>query len=366
MSETVAVRAALVGAGLVGQVAHLTTLTDPESTICLAAVVDASASRARVIGDAHGVPSAARLRDLDLSAIDAVVIATPDPTHASLISEALEAGLHVFCEKPLGISSDEASELARLAKASGRVCQVGYMKRFDPAVHVLLANLADHGETITGLAVEVRDPDAAPFVRDYPFIPAGDDIDPAPMEVGAQRFRDEVDTIIGRPASDEEVTAFGSFISALIHDLNVARMIVAEDVAVVHGFFSNGGLQVGMDLRTTSGVYVRMAHTQVPTIADYEERVIVYTTGGVYTLVFPAPYLLNAPTRLTYYAPKDSTETAEILELNDSTVEAFYEELQSFATAILAGEDSARSNTFDDAVVDLVLLERALRLACAD
>ena len=67
------------------------------------------------------------LRDLDL---DAVVIATPSSTHASMVRTALERGLHVFCEKPFTLSARESEELGALARERGLVTQVGYHNRF--------------------------------------------------------------------------------------------------------------------------------------------------------------------------------------------------------------------------------------------
>jgi predicted dehydrogenase len=62
---------------------------------------------------------------LDDSSIDAVTIASPDHWHARQCIEALEAGKHVYCEKPLTYSIDEGLEIAAAAKGSGKVLQVG-------------------------------------------------------------------------------------------------------------------------------------------------------------------------------------------------------------------------------------------------
>lgn len=62
--------------------------------------------------------------------LDAVVISTPTALHATMVSQALEEGLHVFCEKPLTLSGEQAGKLATLAEAKGLVAQVGYHNRF--------------------------------------------------------------------------------------------------------------------------------------------------------------------------------------------------------------------------------------------
>ncbi len=57
--------------------------------------------------------------------IDAVLIATPDHTHAMITIDAMKAGKHVYCQKPLTHSVKEAREVARVAKQTGIVTQMG-------------------------------------------------------------------------------------------------------------------------------------------------------------------------------------------------------------------------------------------------
>jgi scyllo-inositol 2-dehydrogenase (NADP+) len=62
--------------------------------------------------------------------LDAVVIATPSKAHFSMVSAALEKGLHVFCEKPFVLDVADGFKLIELAKQKGLVTQVGYHYRF--------------------------------------------------------------------------------------------------------------------------------------------------------------------------------------------------------------------------------------------
>lgn len=66
--------------------------------------------------------------------VDAVVVATPDPTHATLVHACLDQGLPVLCEKPLTTSSgDGAAVVEHERRAGGGLVQVGFMRRYDPA-----------------------------------------------------------------------------------------------------------------------------------------------------------------------------------------------------------------------------------------
>jgi predicted dehydrogenase len=69
--------------------------------------------------------------------VDAALIATPAHTHAALVKHALLAGKHVFVEKPLATTLNEADELVALAAAAQRVLMAGHTFLYNPAVHYL-------------------------------------------------------------------------------------------------------------------------------------------------------------------------------------------------------------------------------------
>jgi UDP-2-acetamido-3-amino-2,3-dideoxy-glucuronate N-acetyltransferase len=75
--------------------------------------------------------------------IDAVVIAAPAPLHAELALEAIAAGKHVFVEKPLAMSADDAATVVRAARAGGRTLFVGHLLLYHPAVRRMLGLIAE-------------------------------------------------------------------------------------------------------------------------------------------------------------------------------------------------------------------------------
>ena len=76
-----------------------------------------------------------RVTDIDslINACDAVDIVAPTDHHFHLCQQAIRAGKHVFVEKPLAETLEEARELVKLAQESGIKCQVGHVERFNPA-----------------------------------------------------------------------------------------------------------------------------------------------------------------------------------------------------------------------------------------
>ncbi len=72
----------------------------------------------------------------------AIVIATPAPTHYSLALLALQAGKHVFIEKPMTLKKEEAVELAEYADSTNRILMVGHLLLYQPAIRWLKNHLA--------------------------------------------------------------------------------------------------------------------------------------------------------------------------------------------------------------------------------
>lgn len=78
-------------------------------------------------------------RLLDSKAVDIVTIATPDHWHAKLAIDAMNAGHHVYCEKPIGIAPAEGEAMIAVQKRTGRMLQVGNQQRSSRETRQLLA-----------------------------------------------------------------------------------------------------------------------------------------------------------------------------------------------------------------------------------
>ena len=87
---------------------------------------------------------------LNDDAVDAIVIATPVPTHYSLAKQALEAGKHVFVEKPPAMREAEIDELVALAADRDLVLMPGHLLLYHPGVHKLkeLIDAGDLGDVL--------------------------------------------------------------------------------------------------------------------------------------------------------------------------------------------------------------------------
>lgn len=135
-----AVRMGIIGAGYWG--ANLVRVCSELGV--LECVCDAEqATRDAVKRSYPGVETVADLNALLTRNVDAVVIATPAQTHAAICLSVLNAGKHVFVEKPLALSISEGERIADAAQVAQRVVFVGHLLLYHPAVRKLRALLAD-------------------------------------------------------------------------------------------------------------------------------------------------------------------------------------------------------------------------------
>lgn len=127
-------RAAVVGVGYLGRF-HAQKHAALEG-VELVGVADADPRRAAEIGSEVGAPAYADYREL-LGRVDLVSVAVPTEKHHAVARDFLKAGAHVLVEKPITQTLEQADALIELARAHGRLLQVGHLERFNPAWLVL-------------------------------------------------------------------------------------------------------------------------------------------------------------------------------------------------------------------------------------
>jgi predicted dehydrogenase len=134
----------ILGCGPIAQFAHLESAQKARNVV-LHAVCDADEGLAQRFG---GFYDAARIytgfdRMLADPAVEAIIVATADAFHVPACLQALAAGKHVLCEKPIGLTVEETETLVAAVEASGRVLQIGHMLRFDPGIEAARAFVRD-------------------------------------------------------------------------------------------------------------------------------------------------------------------------------------------------------------------------------
>ncbi|WP_138472036.1 Gfo/Idh/MocA family oxidoreductase [Poseidonocella sp. HB161398] len=128
-------RLAIIGAGIMGA-DHARIVAEELPGAALQVICDASAERAKAVAEAHGAADMATDPEAVIARkdVDAVLIASPDETHAPLSLACIAAGKPVLCEKPLSSSPAACVEVMEAEMAAGRrLVQLGFMRRFDPS-----------------------------------------------------------------------------------------------------------------------------------------------------------------------------------------------------------------------------------------
>lgn len=140
--------------------------------------------------------------------VDAVVICSPTDTHVDIIKEASEKGKHIFCEKPISLSIDEAKIALEAVKQSNVKLQMGFNRRFDKNFKEL-RDILNKGElgNIQTLRITSRDPE------------------PPPVEY------------IKRSG--------GLFMDMMIHDFDMARYLMQSEITEV---YATGGALVNPEI----------------------------------------------------------------------------------------------------------------------
>jgi predicted dehydrogenase len=122
----------VLGCGQIAQAAHLESCAKAHNAR-LYAICDVADDLRERMACTHGPDRSFADYDEMLAdpELDAVIIATADEFHVPASIRALEAGKHVLCEKPMATSVAEADALAATVRATGKIFQVGHMKRYD-------------------------------------------------------------------------------------------------------------------------------------------------------------------------------------------------------------------------------------------
>ena len=245
------VRFAVLGAGRIGQVHARAIAGVPGAG--LVAVADPVTEAAQAVADRHGC-AIRTIDDIAAAAdVDAVVICTPTDTHADLIERFARAGKAVFCEKPVDLDVGRVRQALRVVDETGATLMVGFNRRFDPDF-VALKSAIDAGRIGSVEMITITSRDPAPPPAEY----------------------------IRRSG--------GIFRDMTIHDFDVARWLLGEEVETVMAAGSvltdpaiadlDDFDSVNVILRTAGGRQAIITNSRRATYG-YDQRIEVLGSGGM-------------------------------------------------------------------------------------
>jgi predicted dehydrogenase len=121
----------VLGAGHLGKI-HIRLLKELSDVFELVGFVDQSDENAQKVMDDYGIPRFNSIQEL-IEQVDCIDVVTPTLAHYDCAVQALRNSRHVFIEKPVTETVDEARQLIRLAREANVKVQVGHVERFNPA-----------------------------------------------------------------------------------------------------------------------------------------------------------------------------------------------------------------------------------------
>ncbi len=316
------VRFAILGAGRIGQT-HARAIAATAGAE-LVAIADPVAAAAQKVGKSYGCD----IRTIDEIAasadVDAVAICTPTDTHADLIEQFARLGKSIFCEKPVDLSVARVSRCLEVVEQTGATLMVGFNRRFDPDFMAVKAAV-DAGKVgdVEMVTIISRDP--------------------------------------GAPPADYIKRSGGIFRDMTIHDFDVARWLLGEEV---HSVMAAGSVltdpeigklddydSVNVILQTASGRQAIISNSRRATYG-YDQRIEVLGSKGMVAAGNTHESTLELADAKGYARPP-------LLNFFMQRYSAAYgNEIAAFIAAVADGGETP--TTGRDGLMALVLAEAAL------
>jgi len=319
-------RIAVLGCGRIGRMHADNIAAHPRCS--LAGVFDVHAPAAQEVAATHGCTNFAAGEDVFAAPeVDAVLIATSTPTHVDFIEAGVAAGKAILCEKPIDLSLERVRACASRIAGTDVPIMIGFCRRFDPG-HRAARAAARAGEIgeLHQVVITSRDPGLAP--ESY-------------IEVSGGIFRDMT-----------------------IHDLDLARYLLGEEVTSVaaHGSrLVDPGMMARCDdfdtvvvtLMTDSGKQAVITNSREAAYG-YDQRVELFGSRG---MLLSDNHRQHAMTKHV----AEATNVAAPLQFFfiERYRDAFVAEIDNFVDGV-AGK-APMGATFDDGVKALVLADACFR-----
>lgn len=321
---------AMIGTGMMGQIAHLSNyarLRD-EGLCNVIGVTDLKQQLATAVADHYRVPTVYGCVDELLAdpAVDGVACIQQWPNNYGLVKQILAAGKSVITEKPMVGRLDEAEELTALAEAQGVHYAVGFMKRYDPGVEVGKRLLLD--ALVTGRLGALRMVDATCNGGDWTQNPgrAISVDDPTPLPPLRPTYPDACTT-------DEMRRAYDWIVNIFSHTVNLTHHLLDDELDLQHVQITSGRTLVATALVRDVTVVIRGVQTRSH---EWREWTTFTFDRGEIRIETPVPLNRQQVARVTVLAPDGDGFTTT--QHHAPVGWAFALQARGFAAALAGGE----------------------------
>jgi myo-inositol 2-dehydrogenase/D-chiro-inositol 1-dehydrogenase len=242
---------------------------------------------------------------LEDSSIQAVAICSGTDTHADIIAEAAGAGKHIFCEKPIALDLEQIDAALQAVRDNKVKLQIGFNRRFDPNFRRIWEGIRN-GKIGEPHILRITSRDPAPPPIDY-------------VKVSG-----------------------GLFLDMMIHDFDMARYLIGEEVEEI---FALGGVRIDpaigdagdidtaiVSLKFKNGVFGAIDNSR-RAVYGYDQRVEVFGSAGM--LVAEN----NTPTRTRLSSAEAVQEDLPLNFFMHRYIDSYITEMEAFVECILQDRD---------------------------
>jgi myo-inositol 2-dehydrogenase/D-chiro-inositol 1-dehydrogenase len=295
----------IIGAGRIGKV-HAASISQRIEQAEVIAIADPDIDEAELLTRKLGIPMAFKdpMDVIHHAEIDAVVICSPTDTHIEYIRTCTDQKKHIFCEKPIDLDLNKIKNILEVVKEAGIQMMVGFNRRFDP-------NFAKIKELVS--EGKIGDPQILKITSRDP----------------------------GPPPSQYIKSSGGLFLDMAIHDFDMARFIVQDEVEEV---YSKGAVLIDKEIGRLGDIDTAITTLQFKNgamgvidnsrkaVYGYDQRLEIFGSSGM------AKIDNNLPENHELF---DSSGSHKSLPLNffmERYTESYYLEMCEFVDAILQGK----------------------------
>lgn len=296
----------------------------PAEHATLVSVYDINSEVNRLVATQFHATAAGSTQELMQSGIDAVYIASPAGMHFSQVIECAEAGKHVLCEKPLGMTTKEAEKMAEVCHKNGVMLGVGLMMRFvtQHQEALKLINEGKLGKPVYGRAqLSCWYPPIEGAWRQNPVTGGGGSL----MDMGGHCI-DLLEMFFGPARS------VSCFINNCVHPYE------SEDSATVLLFFENGAMG------TVDAFFCIPDNSSKNILELYGSTGSILAKGTIGQGVAGEMRAFLEPGNSEYRAQQDRI-AGEGIEINPVPVNTYMAEIEEFSRAVLENRNPANNYT---------------------
>jgi len=364
-------RMGVIGCGGIAQMMHLPYLTEYEQ-FKVVALADVSAPVLNAVGERYQID--ARYGDYhDLLArddIEAVGIFHSGSHHDSVMA-ALDAGKHVFVEKPLAWNVREVEEIAAKVAQTGKTLQVGYHKLYDPAFSYTRERVREMRD-LAYARITVLHPDdnlgrSTHRVRRGDGVYVEGHVAPDPAEVALPKMLEGaaggalaplVDEALGSRKDDPRLRlAYGLLPDSLIHQVYTLFGFLGKPEGVIHTDLWRDGLSIHSLIAYPNDLRVTLDFHYLATLKDYREEYAFFGNAERVFMVLPSPYFAHFPSPVIVQGGDGELawEKRVIVSYDEAfrrELIAFYDNVMEHRTPISSVADALEHARFMQQMID--------------